>query len=144
MQKSITPENFILKLATLGHGETITKVDDWTPEEMNEKTLQIIKDSNFFEVTSSTKPVGDFTEIEIQGWAKGMYTGKNLGIQVTISGKPNTKGATCKVRISGEDEAMILPAIDEISQKLGAWLCPRCGGVLPSNTVKKPSPVDLA
>jgi predicted RNA-binding Zn-ribbon protein involved in translation (DUF1610 family) len=38
--------------------------------------------------------------------------------------------------MSGEDEAMILPAIDEISQKLGAWLCPRCSGVLPIDSVK--------
>jgi hypothetical protein len=66
-----------------------------------------------------------------------MYTGKNLGIQITISGRPEVKGATCKVRVSGEDEAMILPAIDEISQKLGAWICPRCSGALPNNAVKE-------
>jgi len=135
--ESITPDDFVLKLATLGHGETITKVDDWTPEEMHEKTVQILKDSNFFEVTSEVKPVGDYVEVGIQGWAKGMYTGKNLGIQITISGKPHSRGATCKVRVSGEDEAMILPAIDEVSQKLGAWLCPRCGGILPIESVKK-------
>jgi hypothetical protein len=134
--ESITQDTFILKLATLGHGETITKVDDWTPEEMHDKTVQILKDSNFFEVSSSTQPVGDHIEAKVQGWAKGIYTGKNLGVEITISGKPGIQGATCKVRVSGEDEAMVMPAIDEISQKLGAWLCPRCGGALPEDAVE--------
>jgi len=37
--------------------------------------------------------------------------------------------------MSGEDEAMLMPAIDEIAQKLSAWLCPRCGGALPQAAV---------
>ncbi|MHA2303083.1 MAG: hypothetical protein ACXACD_19225, partial [Candidatus Thorarchaeota archaeon] len=133
--ESISQEDFILKLATLGHGETITKVEDWTPEEMHDKTVQILKDSNFFEVSSTTDQVGEHIETKIQGWAKGIYTGKNLGVVITITGRPGIRGATCKVRVSGEDEAMVMPAIDEISQKLGAWLCPRCSGALPSDAV---------
>jgi rubrerythrin len=53
-----------------------------------------------------------------------------MGIVVTISGKSDRKRTTCRVEMSGEDEAMIMPAMDDISQKLGAWLCPKCGGNL--------------
>ena len=60
-----------------------------------------------------------------------------MGTKIIITGKPGTPGATCLVRVSGEDEAMILPAIDEVSQKLEAWLCPRCNGVLPIESVNE-------
>jgi hypothetical protein len=136
--ESISPEGFMLKLAALGHGEMMSRVEDWTPEEMHEKTLNILRDSNFFEVTRDLSQVGEnHVESKIKGWAKGIYTGNNLGVQVTITGRPGVKGATCKVRMSGEDEAMIMPAIDEISQKLGAWLCPRCSGTLPVELVNE-------
>jgi hypothetical protein len=133
----ITPEDFMLKLATLGHGEMTTRVEEWTPEEMQTKTLQILESSNFFKVTSETNAISDHVEFKIAGWAKGIYTGKNLGVQIVITGKPGLRGATCKVRMSGEDEAMIMPAIDEINQKLSAWLCPMCGGKLPAEMVDK-------
>lgn len=133
--EAITPEDYMLKLATLGHGEMATKVDDWTPEEMHEKTLQILDMSNFFEVDSEIHHHEEYFESINKGWAKGIYTGKNLGVEIVISGKAGKKGATCKVRMAGEDEAMIMPAIDEISNKLGAWLCPKCHGRLPLDAV---------
>ena len=34
---------------------------------------------------------------------------------------------TCKIQMSGEDEATIMSAIHEITQKLSAWLCHMCG-----------------
>jgi hypothetical protein len=86
-------------------------------------------------VESSTGKVGEHTEISINGWASGKYTGKNIGVDVTITGRSGVAGATCKVRMSGEDEAMIMPAIDEISKKLSAWLCPMCSGGLPVESV---------
>lgn len=136
--ESISPAGFMLKLAILGHGEMMSRVEDWTPEEMHEKTLNILRDSNFFVVTRDLSQVGDdHVESKIKGWAKGIYTGNNLGVQVTITGRPGIKGATCKVKMSGEDEAMIMPAIDEISQKLSAWLCPKCSGALPVELVNE-------
>jgi rubrerythrin len=33
--------------------------------------------------------------------------------------------------------AMILPAIDEIAQKIQAWLCPVCAAKLPENIVSQ-------
>jgi hypothetical protein len=135
--ESITPEDFKLKLSSMTHGELVVEVKEWTPEEMGTKTLTVLETSNFYEVSSESSKVGEYTEVRVTGWAKGKYTGKNVGIEVTITGKPGVQGATCLVRMSGEDEAMILPAIDEISQKLGAWLCPRCSGVLPIGSVKE-------
>jgi hypothetical protein len=133
--ESITPENFKIKLSSMNHGELIVEVKEWTPEEMGIKTLAILESSNFYEVSMESSKVGEYAETRVTGWAKGKYTGKNVGIEITITGKPEVQGATCKVRMSGEDEAMILPAIDEIKQKLGAWLCPRCSGALPADLV---------
>lgn len=128
--ETISPEEFMPKLASLDHGEMAVRVEEWTPEEMHSKALQILESSNFSEVSSEINPVGDHVESKISGWARGKYTDKSLGVQITITGRRGTKGATCKVRMSGEDEAMIMPAIDEIAQKLSAWLCPMCGGKL--------------
>ena len=102
---------------------------------MHEKTLRILGESNFYEVESYSGMVGEHTEISISGWASGKYTGKKIGVDITITGRSGVAGATCKVRMSGEDEAMIMPAIDEISKKLSAWLCPKCSGGLPVESV---------
>ncbi|MGY5852227.1 MAG: hypothetical protein RTU92_01515 [Candidatus Thorarchaeota archaeon] len=133
--ETITAEDFALKLSSLHHGEIVSKVEDWTPEEMHAKTLQILKNTNFYEVSSEKGDVGDRVEATITGWAKGKYTGKNVGIEITITGQPGVKGATCKVKMSGEDEAMIMPAMDEITQKLSAWICPKCSANLPTSSV---------
>ncbi len=135
--EKITPEEFMLKLGTLGHGEMACNVDDWTPEEMHAKTKDILEESNFFKVESRIEKMGTHVQAVIKGWAKGMYTGKNIGVTITITGLPKTKGTSCKIEMSGEEEAMIMPAMDEIAQKLGAWICPRCGAALPVETVNE-------
>ena len=132
--ESITPENFQLKLASMQSGEMIVKIKEWTPEEMFSKTRQILESSNFFNVDSKIED-GSFVQRTILGWAKGKYTGKNIGIIVRITGKSGERGATCKITMSGEDEAMLMPAIDEIKQKLSAWLCPMCAGSIPEEQV---------
>ena len=73
----------------------------------------------------------------ISGWAKGKYTGKNVSVQVKITGTRGVKGAQCHIQITGEDEAMINPALDEISTKLIAWLCPHCNGILQHESVEE-------
>jgi DNA-directed RNA polymerase subunit RPC12/RpoP len=133
--ENITPEQFELKLTDFSHGEMSFKVSDWTPEEMHSKALQVLEMSNFSEVTTNQNTIGEHIESRITGWARGKYTKKNLGVELTITGKPGAKGATCTVRMSGEDEAMIMPAIDEMSQNLTAYLCPMCGGELPDEAV---------
>ena len=80
--------------------------------------------------------IQEHIESRVTGWAKGKYTNKNIGVEITITGLPGVKGATCKIQMSGEDDAMIMPAIDEIGKKLSAWLCPRCGGGLPVESVR--------
>lgn len=133
----VTPEDFQLKLSELKCGDVSLKVDDWTPEEMQSKVLQILQDANFYEVGADSEIVGDKVVTTTKGWAKGKYTGKSLGIVVTMAGKSGIRGATAKIEMSGEDEAMIMPAIDEISQKVSAWLCPMCGASLPMESVNE-------
>jgi hypothetical protein len=131
----ITPEDFELRLENLDHGEMALRVDDWTPEEMQSKSLQVLEKSNFSEVGIQQRSTGAQFESRITGWARGKYTGKNLGVEIDVSGRRDTRGATCKIRMSGQDEAMILPAIDEMSHSLSAWLCPVCAGELPNEAV---------
>jgi parallel beta-helix repeat protein len=69
--ESITPEDYKLRISGFEHGEESLRVDEWTPEEMHEKTLRILRESNFFEVESSSGKVGEHTEISISGWASG-------------------------------------------------------------------------
>lgn len=81
--------------------------------------------------------IQEHIESRVTGWAKGKYTNKNIGVEITITGLPGVKGATCKIQMSGEDDAMIMPAIDEIGKKLSAWLCPKCGGGLQVESVRE-------
>ena len=133
----VSPEDFALKLKSHEHGEICIKVDEWTPEEMFEKALRIVDDSNFFEVSSNIDVKDGIAFGTISGYAKGKYTGKSVGVQLSISGPSKEKGASCTIRVSGEDQAMILPAIDDLKERLSAWLCPMCGSPLTLDSVEK-------
>ncbi len=126
----VSPENFELKIKEHQHGEIVVKVKEWTPEEMFDKSLRLVDESNFFEVSSNIEETDGIVYGKISGLAKGKYTGKSVGVQISISGPSGIKGASCTVRVSGEDEAMILPAIDDLKERLNAWLCPICGSAL--------------
>ena len=128
-------QDFQLRIAEMEPGEMTIKVEEWTPEEMHSKTIHVLETSNFFEVDERRKESDGIVQSKITGWAKGKYTGKSIGVEISVSGKPGQKGATCKITMSGEDSAMVMPAMDEISQKLAAWLCPRCSAGLPQEAV---------
>ncbi|MFX1578969.1 MAG: hypothetical protein ACFFBJ_04930 [Promethearchaeota archaeon] len=130
LPQRITPKDFELKLTDLECGEVVFKIEEWTPTEMFEKALRIVDESNFFEVSSNLEEVDSVTYAKIVGFAQGKYTGKEVGIQIDISGPAGKKGASCKIRVSGEDQAMILPAIDDLRERLSAWLCPICSSPL--------------
>lgn len=72
----------------------------------------------------------------ISGWAKGKYTGKNVGAEIFITGIAKQQGASCRIRVAGEDDAMILPAIDDLKERLSAYLCPMCGSKLTLENVE--------
>jgi len=133
----VTPEDFELSLKRHEHGEIAIKVDEWTPEDMFEKALKIVDESNFFEVSSDIKTNDGVVFGNISGYAKGKYTGKNVGVQISITGPERKSGASCTIRVSGEDQAMILPAIDDLRERLSAWLCPLCSSPLPLSLVEE-------
>jgi hypothetical protein len=131
----VSPEDFALKLKSHEHGEIVIKVDEWTPEEMFEKALRITDESNFFEVSSDMDVKEGIVFGKITGMAKGKYTGKGIGVQITVTGPTGKRGASCTIRVSGEDQAMILPAIDDLKERLSAWLCPMCSSRLTLDNV---------
>jgi predicted RNA-binding Zn-ribbon protein involved in translation (DUF1610 family) len=132
----ISPDSFVEKLESLDHGELAVKVDEWTPEEMHKRTLRILNGSNFHEVASEINEKDGIIQGKISGWAKGKYTGKNVGVEVFISGLARKRGARCGIRVSSEDKAMILPAMDDLKKRLTAWLCPMCGSKLVGRDVE--------
>ncbi|MHA2146785.1 MAG: hypothetical protein ACXAB0_15175 [Candidatus Thorarchaeota archaeon] len=128
--QQVSAQDFQLKLKELECGEIVIKIQEWTPEEMFEKSLRIIDESNFFEVSSKAEETDGIFFGSIVGFAKGKYTGKDVGVEVTVTGPSNVKGASCTIQVSGEDQAMILPAIDDLRERLSAWLCPMCSSPL--------------
>jgi hypothetical protein len=133
---AISPKNFEIKLKELESGEILLKVEEWTPEEMQEKTLRVLSDSNFHEVASEESETDGVMHFKVSGWATGKYTGKSVGAEIFISGVSRQRGASCRIRIAGEDDAMILPAIDDLKERLSAYLCPMCGSKLTMDNVQ--------
>jgi hypothetical protein len=128
--EQMSPQDFTLQLEQLEHGEITIKVNEWTPEEMFEKVLKILDDSNFFEVASRLDNSEGIAFGQITGSAKGKYTGRSVAVEIEVSGPAGRRGASCTIRVSGEDQAMIIPAIDDLRERLSAWLCPMCGSPL--------------
>jgi hypothetical protein len=128
--EQVTPEDFELKLKELECGEITMKIDEWTPREMFDKVLRILDESNFFEVQSEMSGIDSVAFGKISGYARGKYTGKSIGVNITVTGPEGESSATCKIEVSGEDQAMILPAIDDLRERLNAWLCPQCSSSL--------------
>jgi len=136
LPERIDANEFVLKLKDLHCGELVVKVDSWAPEEMHERALRIMEDANFYEVSSNLEVKEGIVFAEIHGFAKGKYTGKSIAVEILISGPTDIKGANCTLKVSGEDEAMILPAIDDLRERLSAWLCPLCGSPLTLENVE--------
>ncbi|MFX1484093.1 MAG: hypothetical protein ACFFCP_13010 [Promethearchaeota archaeon] len=136
LPEQVTPEEFELKLKDLECGEISLKINEWTPREMIDKVLRILDESNFYEVRSDISVTDSVVFGRISGFAKGKYTGKHLGVEISVTGPEKAKGATCKIQVSGEDQAMILPAIDDLRERLNAWLCPRCTSSLTLENVE--------
>jgi hypothetical protein len=137
LPQKVSIQEFNLKLEELDCGEIVVKIEEWTPEEMFEKSLRIVDESNFFEVSSELKESDGTVFGKITGFALGKYTGKEVGVEILISGPSRVKGASCTIRVSGEDEAMILPAIDDLRERLNAWLCPMCSSPLSLDRVQE-------
>jgi hypothetical protein len=132
----IAPDEFELKLKQHECGEIVVKVEEWTASEMFEKSLMILEEANFYEVDSSSDEQDGIFHASISGLAKGKYTGKSVGVKILVSGPVNQKGANCTILVTGEDQAMILPAIDDLRERLSAWLCPLCGSPLTISNVE--------
>lgn len=137
MPDKITAQEFELKLKELESGELVVKVDEWSPEQMFEKSLRILSDANFYEVSSEKSVSNNIVHASITGFAKGKYTGKEIGVKISVSGPSEMAGASCTIQVSGEDQAMILPAIDDLRERLSAWLCPNCSSPLTHDSVEK-------
>ena len=131
----ITPEDFTMTLQGFHSGDVVVSVEEWTPRKMYEMSEQILKESNFHPVNSSFEIAQGVAEGKIEGWAKGKYTGKQLAVELTVTGREEEGGASCTIRVSGEDGAMVVPALEDLRSRLCTWLCPRCQSTLSADQV---------
>ncbi len=131
----ITPEDFRIALQGFHSGDVVVSVEEWTPRKMFEMAGQILTESNFSTVRSHFEVSDGFAEGKIEGWARGKYTGKQLGVELIIGGPQNEGGASCTVKVSGEDGAMVVPALEDLRSRLCSWLCPQCRSALSADQV---------
>jgi hypothetical protein len=132
----ISPKDFKARLQKHECGEVVVKVAEWTPEEMFEKAMSIIREANFYQVESKYEEEYSVFFGSIHGSAKGKYTGKDIEVKILVSGPVNQQGASCTIQVTGENQEMILPAIDDLQERLNAWLCPLCGSPLTIKNVE--------
>lgn len=128
--KEISAKDFELTINELHHGDLVVSVDEWTPEEMYQKAIQIVEEANFHKVTSQMDSSDGVVHAKIEGWARGKYTGKQVGVRIIITGPHEKKGASCTIHVSGEDSALVYPAIEDLRARLTSWLCPQCKSML--------------
>jgi len=143
--EEISPDDFKLTIKELRSGELAVSVDEWTPEEMFEKAQLILRDTNFHDVSSKMDRDDNVISAKVEGWARGKYTDKGVGVQLFISGMSGETGACCTIRVSGEDSALVLPAIEDLRNRLITWLCPKCRSTLSItlvNQIKKGNVVE--
>lgn len=65
--EAITPQRFEQKLKQLESGEILLKVEEWSPQEMYDKTLRVLIDSNFHEVSSNKTETEGVLHLEVSG-----------------------------------------------------------------------------
>jgi hypothetical protein len=135
--EEISAEEFVPKIMNMRSGELTVEVKEWTPEEMYKKSQIVLKDANFHGVSSKTSQSDNIVVANVEGWARGKYTDKAVGVRLQISGKAGEKGASCTIRVSGEDPALVLPAIEDLRERLCSWLCPVCRSTLSIGNVKE-------
>ncbi len=128
--EEISTKDFELTINELHHGDMVVSVDEWTPEEMYQKAMQIVEEANFHKVTSQIDSSDGVVHAKIEGWARGKYTGKRVGVRISITGPQEKKGASCTIHVSGEDSALVYPAIEDLRARLTSWLCPQCKSML--------------
>ncbi|MHA1770586.1 MAG: hypothetical protein ACTSYL_10505 [Candidatus Thorarchaeota archaeon] len=102
----------------------------WSPEVLLRKARTILPAINFYLVSARSETVDDQVIGTITGMALGKYTGKRVGVTITLTGRSGEDETRVKVSVSGDDEAMLPTTIDEILEKIDSWICLNCGAPL--------------
>ncbi|MCF2138233.1 MAG: hypothetical protein K9W43_13460 [Candidatus Thorarchaeota archaeon] len=102
----------------------------WPADVLLRKARTILPAINFYLVNVHSETVDDQVIGTITGMALGKYTGKRVGVTITLTGKAGNDETRVKVSVSGDDEAMLPSTIDEIIEKIDSWICLNCGAPL--------------
>ena len=131
----IEKDEFNLRMTRFRTGETTFKTEDWTPEEMYEKSIRVLAGLGFHIVQDHTDTSEALVMAEVDGAARGKSMHKPLVVTLVIYGASHALQTSCRIISAGEDESMIFPSIEEIRSLLEAWPCPSCKAGLPPASI---------
>jgi len=122
----IGKDKFDQRMARLRTVETTFGSDDWTPEEMYEKSMQVLTGLGFHLVQNHSDTSEGLIMAEVDGAARDNATHAALLVTLMVHGTSHAPRSSCRIIAAGEDESMIFPSIEEIKSRLEAWPCPSC------------------
>ena len=133
----MTKDDFANRWTDMETGEMRIKVEEWTPEELHEKALAVLRGLGFSEIESHIETSESLAMGEVSGSARGKYTGKLLLVTAVAHGISRRLDCSCNLTIASEDESLILPAMAVVKELLEAWLCPYCSARLIPEEIQK-------
>ena len=133
----IEKDEFSLRMSRFRTVETTFKTEDWTPEEIYNRSMQVLPQLGFYLVQNRADTSDALLMAEVDGAARGKATHKPLVVTLVIYGASHASQTSCRIISAGEEESMIFPSIEEIKLHLEAWPCPSCRAELTHAQVQK-------
>ncbi|MGV9104038.1 MAG: hypothetical protein ACOC3C_07985, partial [Candidatus Thorarchaeota archaeon] len=110
---------------------------NWNVEILLDKAKKILPAMNFYLVDVNKKEVGNLIKGQIRGFALGKYTSKRVAVVINLAGEKNQEFTDAKVEVLGDDLAMLPTTMEELIDKISAWVCLGCGVRLNPDQVMK-------
>lgn len=132
----IGKDKFDLRLARLRTVETTFESYDWTPEEMYEKSMQVLTGLGFHLVQNHSDTSEGLIMAEVDGAARDKATRTPLLVTLMVHGTSHAPRSSCRIIAAGEDESVMYPSVEEIKSRLEAWSCPSCKAELSAGHIQ--------
>jgi len=113
------------------------RVLPWNPKVLFSKVKAFLPARNFHIVEAREDTVGGIFTGTIKGLAEGKYTGKKVAVRILITGPADANEAKTVIEGLGEDVAMLPTTVTELSERIDAWTCLRCGALLSPSQVQQ-------
>jgi len=92
------------------------KLDGWNPRDFFNTATSALTSKNFSVLSADSTLLGTEFFGAIKCLAKGVFTGKRVGLVVYVRGSPAGRISLVKVEAVSEDEAQVLPVFNEVME----------------------------